>query len=276
MKIKLYNPEWFSVSHSNQRYALSYQQNRCFLVGDAAHVFTPVGAQGMNTGLQDAFNLAWKLAFVIQRKAKITLLKTYSSERQCIAKRTALSTGRIYNLVTSQNCITKTFRLYILPYLLKWMLPLIEKHKLLRHFIFKKVSEIGIQYRGKLLSLNASLGTFSAYSPKPGDRLSYIKYHEDGKEVNVQGKVNGKGFHLIIFTKSTTPREIIRIAQKYSDSITMETICYTSETRYLFERFGIENDGCYLIRPDMYIAYRACKYNAYHFECYLQQFLNEN
>ena len=86
MKVKLYLPQWFSVFHSHQRYASSFQQNRCFLVGDAAHLHSPVGAQGMNTGLQDACNLAWKLALVIQKNAKESLLDTYSAERDGIAK----------------------------------------------------------------------------------------------------------------------------------------------------------------------------------------------
>jgi len=273
MKIRLYNPEWFSVSHSNQRYALSYHQNRCFLIGDAAHTFTPVGAQGMNTGMQDAFNLAWKLAIVIQRKAKIALLNTYSDERQNIAKKTVLSTGKIYNLVTSQNIITKTFRLYMLPYLMKWILPLMEKQKKIRGFCFRAISEIGIQYRESPLSHNASLGHFPSCAPKPGDRLPYLFYIIDGAEVNIQEKVKGISFHLFIFSKETLPDEIIMVAEKYKNIISIETIPYTSGTITLYERIGIKNTGYFLIRPDMYIAYRSSRPDTGHFERYLQKFL---
>jgi len=86
MKVEISEPEWFSVFHVNERYASTFQQKRCFLVGDAAHIHSPVGAQGMNTGLQDSYNLAWKLAMVIQGKSKASLLETYSSERLVVAK----------------------------------------------------------------------------------------------------------------------------------------------------------------------------------------------
>lgn len=273
MKTRLYNPEWFSVSHSHQRYALSYQQNRCFLVGDAAHTFTPVGAQGMNTGLQDAYNLAWKFEFVIQGKAKITLLNTYSDERKNIARKLVRSTGRIYNLVTSQTIFTKTFRLHMLPYLMKWILPLIEKQKFFRQFCFSAVSEIGINYRESPLSHNASLGNFPGNAPQPGDRLPYLVFTDKDKEINIQEKIKRSGFTLFIFTKNSLPLEIIRIAERYKDIMSIETIPYTSETKYLYERLGIENSGCYLIRPDMYIAYRSNTAAAEYFESYLQQYL---
>jgi len=273
MKIKLYNPEWFSVSHSNQRYALSYQNNRCFLMGDAAHTFTPVGAQGMNTGLQDAYNLAWKLAFVIQGKAKSTLLDTYSAERQNIAKKLVRSTGRIYNLVTSQNSFTKIFRLHVLPHLMKWILPLIEKQNIFRKFCFNAISEIGINYRKSPLSYNASLGNFPSHAPKPGDRMPYLVFTDSDKEINIQEKIKETGFTLFIFTKSSSPLEIIKITEKYKNVISFETIQFTSETKLLYDHLGIEDSGCYLIRPDMYIAFRLSTLNTRHLNNYLQQFL---
>ncbi len=273
MKIKLYNPEWFSVAHAQQGYALSYQQNRCFLVGDAAHTFTPVGAQGMNTGIQDAYNLAWKLSFVIQGKAKSTLLNTYSDERQNIAKKLVRSTGRIYNLVTSQNSFTKTFRLHVLPYLMKWMLPLIEKQKSIRQFCFSAISEIGINYRDSPLSLNASFGNFPGNAPQPGDRLPFLVFNENDKEINIQEKIKGTGFTLLIFTKNPPSLENGGSTEKYKNVLSHETIQFTAKTKFLFEHFGIENSGCYLIRPDMYIAYRSATLNPNYLNNYLEQFL---
>jgi 2-polyprenyl-6-methoxyphenol hydroxylase-like FAD-dependent oxidoreductase len=273
MKIRLYYPEWFSVSHSNQRYALSYQQNRCFLVGDAAHTFTPVGAQGMNTGLQDAYNLAWKLAFVIKGKAKCIILDTYSAERQNIAKKLVRSTGRIYNLVTSQNSFTKTFRLQVLPHLMKWILPLIEKRKSFRQFCFNAISEIGINYRKSPISKGASIGIFPDSAPQPGDRLPYLVFTDNDKEINIQEKIKGTGFTLFLFTKDSPPLEIIKVAEKYKNVLSNEIIPFTSETKFLYDYFSIKNGGYYLIRPDMYIAFRSATLNTRHLNNYLQQFL---
>ena len=273
MKIRLYNPEWFSVSHPNQQYALSYQANRCFLVGDAAHTFTPVGAQGMNTGLQDAHNLAWKLRFVIQRKGNSSLLNSYSHERIIVAKKTARFTGRIYCLVTSRNVFYKTVRVHLLPYLIKWILPFIQKQQKLRQFCFEAISEIGINYRKSSLSSYSSLGNFPSRAPKPGDRLPYHMYIENDKEINNQEKINGMSFMLIAFTNSTLPQDILEIAEKYNNAVLIETIPLTYETKSLYSHFGIENSGCYLIRPDMYIAYRSALLNGQHLDTFLRQFL---
>ena len=65
------------------------------------------------------------------------------------------------------------------------------------------------------------------------------------------------------------------VAERYKDIMSIETVPYSSGTKYLYERLGIENSGCYLIRPDMYIAYRSDKPEAEHFESYLKQFLND-
>jgi 2-polyprenyl-6-methoxyphenol hydroxylase-like FAD-dependent oxidoreductase len=275
MKVMLYKPHWFSVFHSHQRYASSFQQNRCFLLGDAAHIHSPVGAQGMNTGLQDAYNLAWKLALVIQKKAKESLLDTYMAERKTIAKKVIRSTDNIFKLVTSQHFLIKTIRLYAVPFVMKLILPVLKNQKAIRRLFFCMISEIGIHYRKSSISQHASLGSFPYHAPKPGDRLPYILYSKHGKAVNIQENMNGTGFHLLVFAKSKLPDYILLVAEKYSHLLSIETIPYSSETINLYERLGIHNNGCYLIRPDMYIAYRSGKPAAEHFESYLQHYLIE-
>ncbi len=273
MQVSLNNPDWFSVSRSNQRYALSFQQNRCFLMGDAAHVFTPVGAQGMNTGLQDAYNLAWKLAFVVQGKAKSTLLNTYTIERQNIAKKTMQASGKIYNLVTSQNRIIKSFRLYLLPYLMKWIVPLLIKQNLFRRYSFNAVSEIGINYRKSLWSGKSSSGNFPTHAPKPGDRLPYVIYTDDEQEINIQEKIKVTRFTLFIFIQNYLPTELIPVLEKYKNVVNFEIILFTPKTKFLYRHFGMKNCGCYLIRPDLHIAYRSVNLKPSHLNIYLQQFL---
>ena len=110
MNIHIQSQEWFSVTRSHQKYAASVRVDNCFLIGDAAHVHTPVGAQGMNTGLQDACNLAWKIAFVIKQKAEPSLLESYSSERLGISKGFARYADVIFRVLTSGNIGVKLFR----------------------------------------------------------------------------------------------------------------------------------------------------------------------
>ena len=273
MKTELHNPDWFSVFHSHQRYAPSFQQNRCFLIGDAAHIHSPVGAQGMNTGLQDAFNLAWKLAFIIKGKAKTRLLDTYTAERLPIAKNIIRTTDKVFNLVTSDNFFTKTFRLYIVPFIIKLLFPFFGNRKWVRQYIFKSISEIGIHYRKSVLSHQISKNISLFHSPESGDRLPYILFNDNGKEVNIQEKVKGTGFHLFIFTTDSSAIEIINVAKKYKNILSFEIISYSLKNNPLFKKLGIKKNGCYLIRPDLYIAFRESDNpQANQLERYLQYF----
>ncbi|HEV8286676.1 MAG TPA: FAD-dependent monooxygenase [Chitinophagaceae bacterium] len=274
MNVTLYNPQWISAYRSHHRYASIFRKERCFLTGDAAHIHSPVGAQGMNTGLQDAYNLAWKLSLVLKKKAKDSLLDTYTEERITIAKNLVRSTDKVFNVVTSNNIFFKTFRLYIIPIALKLVSPLFQKLKFIQRFAFKMISEIGISYRNKSLSQNASLGKFPGYAPKPGDRLPFVQFKDaSGNETNIQGKVKGNLFCFLIFSDNI-PNEIVSAIESFKDLFLIETIPFTEQTKNLNKEFGIKKTGCYLIRPDMYIAYRAAKFDTEHLTKYLSRFLN--
>ena len=271
MNIRISNPDWFSIFQVNERYAKSFQQNRCFLVGDAAHIQSPVGAQGMNTGLQDSYNLAWKLGLVISGEARPALLNSYSSEREVIGKNIVLGTHNPFNILTNRNFFIKYLRIYVLPFFAQLAFPFLLKQKIVRHFLFKRISEVGVQYRISSFTSETSLGRFSARAPKPGDRLPYLKYSEDGMEGNIQDKVNGLNFHLFIFSGDKHAEVLLKAATKYLNSLSAETIPHTSGTSNLYKRLGIQNFGCYLIRPDLHIAYRSVYPDVEHFERYLQQ-----
>ena len=273
MNVEISEPDWFSVFHVNERYASVFQQKRCFLVGDAAHIHSPVGAQGMNTGLQDSYNLSWKLAFVLQGKANASLPDTYTSERIVVAKNVVRGTDRAFTFVTSRSVFVKLFRVHILPFFLQLILPILVKRESIRHFFFRRISEIGIHYCKSSLSKQSSTGNFPTYAPRPGERLPFINYQADGKMINnIQDQVKSTGFHLFIFSKPSYSDAIKQIAEKYTHLISYEIIPYSLGKDDLFKRFGIVDSGCYLVRPDLYIAYRSAKPDADHFENYLQQF----
>jgi hypothetical protein len=178
-------------------------------------VLSPVGAQGMNTGIQDACNLAWKLSLVIKGEANDSLLDTYHAERQPVAKQLIRSTDRAFRFVSSENLIAKKLRLYVAPLLLKILFPIIEKQQSISQYLFKGISQTGINYRKSSLSSLTSSGNFPIDSPKSGDRLPYILFEEDGKTVNIQDKANDARFHLLIFAPQTTAIEFSTIADEY-------------------------------------------------------------
>jgi hypothetical protein len=276
VNVKLYDPQWISAYHAHHRYASTFRKGRCFLAGDAAHIHSPVGAQGMNTGLQDAYNLAWKLVLVIKEKAKDYLLDTYTEERITIARNLVRSTDRIFNVVTSESRFVKVFKLYIIPIVLKVVGPLFEKLKFVQRFAFKMISEIGINYRKQSLSQNASLGRFPNHAPKPGDRFPFVQYSDEKLgEINILDKMRGKFFCLFVFSE-TVPKEVTNLLEPFKDFFSIEIIPLAKQTKTPYDKFGIRNNGCYLIRPDMYVAYRAKKFDAEHLRRYLLQFLKDD
>ncbi|MFD6167554.1 FAD-dependent monooxygenase [Streptomyces coeruleorubidus] len=106
----MHDPRWMSRFHSDERQAPAYRAGRVFLAGDAAHVHTPAGAQGMNTGLQDAANLGWKLAAVIEGHAADALLDTYQAERHPIGRTVLRSSGGIVRAAMARRPWTIALR----------------------------------------------------------------------------------------------------------------------------------------------------------------------
>ena len=104
LRTEVQRVNWFSTYRVHHRVADRFRKGRCFLLGDAAHIHSPVGGQGMNTGIGDAVNLAWKLAAVLQGRAKVSLLDTYEPERIAFARRLVATTDRAFTTVTSSSC----------------------------------------------------------------------------------------------------------------------------------------------------------------------------
>src|SRR3989475_12029223 len=109
---------WYSTYRIHHRRAARFRDGRCFLLGDAAHIHSPVGAQGMNTGLQDAYNLAWKLSLVMSGRAGTALLDSYADERVPVAQRLLSSTDRAFSLVVSDSWLAGLFRTRLVPKIL--------------------------------------------------------------------------------------------------------------------------------------------------------------
>jgi 2-polyprenyl-6-methoxyphenol hydroxylase-like FAD-dependent oxidoreductase len=106
---------WFATYRVHHRVAAAFRDGRFFLAGDAAHVHSPVGGQGMNTGLQDAHNLAFKLADVLQGRAGDAWLDRYETERRPVARTLVATTDRLFGFVTSQSLPLRALRAAIVP-----------------------------------------------------------------------------------------------------------------------------------------------------------------
>jgi 4,5-epoxidase len=160
------DPSWVSVFRFHRRLASSYRRGRILLAGDAAHIHSPFGGQGMNTGLGDAYNLGWKLALVTQGRASEKLLDTYDVERRPVAANVLKNTTTNTNLILGNNLLTRLFRDYA-------FIPLMRRPAVQRKFQARG-SQLNVTYRGGPLAMGHGLlsrvmaGTRSG--PKAGDR----------------------------------------------------------------------------------------------------------
>ncbi len=138
------NPTWLSNFQIHRKLVSSYWKGRVLLAGDAAHVHSPFGGQGANTGIQDAFNLAWKLALVIHDKASETLLSTYEEERRPIAKSVLTGTSVLTRVFYDKNPFIRLLRDHV-------VVPLFKQKSVQRRLLWQ-ASELGIHYRHASLS----------------------------------------------------------------------------------------------------------------------------
>src|SRR5439155_8635485 len=149
LKLTIAKVNWFSTYRVHHRVAAKFRDGRVFLLGDAAHVHSPVGGQGMNTGIGDAVNLAWKLAAVLNGGAGDRLLATYEPERIAFARRLVATTDRIFTVITKQGGVARWVRTRLFPWIAPWLLRLAP----VRRWLFRTVSQIGVNYRHSALSV---------------------------------------------------------------------------------------------------------------------------
>ncbi|HBB89242.1 MAG TPA: pentachlorophenol monooxygenase, partial [Blastocatellia bacterium] len=146
--------DWFSTYKVHTRHVDKFSAGRCFVAGDAAHIHTPAGGQGMNTGIQDAYNLAWKLALVLKHSADAQILETYNEERLPNAKRLTATTDRMFNFAAGKDWFVALIRTTIFPPLAKYILSI----EAVRKKFFILISQIGITYRANSLSMHETGG----------------------------------------------------------------------------------------------------------------------
>jgi 2-polyprenyl-6-methoxyphenol hydroxylase-like FAD-dependent oxidoreductase len=137
LKLDILTVNWFSTYRVHHRVASHFRQGRTFLLGDAAHIHSPIGGQGMNTGIGDAVNLAWKLAMVLKEEAADNLLDTYEAERiVCAAARLH---HRLFTIVTKRGLVARWVRTKLVPFIA----PLLFRVAAVRRFFFRTASQIG-------------------------------------------------------------------------------------------------------------------------------------
>jgi FAD binding domain len=155
-----FDPIWLAGFRINGRKVSSYRWGRAFLCGDAAHVHSPAGGQGMNTGMQDAFNLAWKLALASKGRGTEALLDSYSPERSYVGDQVLKNADRLTFIGTTKNPVIRTVR-DVVGHLMLGLAPV-------QHTLADTMTEISVGYPESPLNAGAASGLSG---PAPGQRI---------------------------------------------------------------------------------------------------------
>ncbi|HKO67212.1 MAG TPA: FAD-dependent monooxygenase [Burkholderiaceae bacterium] len=237
---------WYSTYRIHHRSAARFRDRRCFLLGDAAHIHSPVGAQGMNTGLQDAYNLAWKLALVVSGRADASLLDSYEAERIPVAKRLLSTTDRAFVLIVSDSRVAGLLRTRVLANVAAFAM----RFDRIRKLAFRTISQIGIQYRDSPLS--ESLARWHEGAPRAGDRFPWlrIKLHPDGPVEDLFANLDDKRFHLLLFGQPALAVEI----RGLRDLLVTHAVPSDPANDKELARQHIPQPSFYLLRPDGHVG----------------------
>ena len=234
---------WFSTYRIQHRCASLFRASRCFLLGDAAHIHSPMGAQGMNTGLQDAYNLGWKLAMVVRGEAGAELLDTYETERRRVAQALLRGTDRAFSLVVSDTPLAAFFRTKIMGNIAA----IAMRRKRVQSLFFRLISQIGIRYRHSPLSRN--LGDLPDAAPRAGDRFPWLRVRLEGSDrsEDLYQKLDDLRFSLIVVGQP---------APLHSFPRTVDVLVIPTDTvnRDAIASAMIPATSFYLLRPDGHIA----------------------
>lgn len=232
---------WFSVYRLHHRCVAHFRNGRIFLCGDAAHIHSPAGGQGMNTGLQDAYNLAWKLAYVIKGQLHEKILDTYEQERLPFAKRLLASTDRAFTIGTSAKWWRRWIRLYMIPVIA----PLAFRFRSIRRAAFRAVSQIAIRYTHSDLSSGAHTMKLKI---GPGERFPYLLLNDGSC---LYDKMKEPVFYLLVFSgKGST--DLSTPGNEFAGM--MKVLQIASDEKTIFNNLGIEKEALILVRPDHYVA----------------------
>jgi 2-polyprenyl-6-methoxyphenol hydroxylase-like FAD-dependent oxidoreductase len=237
---------WFSTYRIHHRAAERFRDRRCFLLGDAAHVHSPMGAQGMNTGLQDAYNLAWKLALVVKGRAGTDLLDSYEQERIPVAKRLLSTTDRAFQLVVSDNWLAGLFRTRIMARVAARAMTMERVRKL----AFRTISQIGIRYPDSSLSENGE--GMAKGAPKAGDRFPWmqLRLRSGAAPQDLFDALDDRCFNLLVFG---TPEHKADAAAE-TDLVRVHVVPADPLNRAALARAQIPEPSSYLLRPDGHVG----------------------
>jgi 2-polyprenyl-6-methoxyphenol hydroxylase-like FAD-dependent oxidoreductase len=226
---------WFSSYRVHHRVAGAFRRGRAFLLGDAAHIHSPVGGQGMNTGIGDAVNLGWKLSAVVAGRAHHDLLDTYEPERIAFARRLVATTDRLFQAASSPSDLARLVRTQVTPRIIAR----VSRTAVGRRLLFRAVSQIGIEYRDSAWSEGR------AGSVHAGDRLPWVAPEREGGADNFT-PLGSLDWQVHVY--GAVPAGL---AERCGErGLALQVFPSGEAARHA----GLRDDHAYLVRPDGYLG----------------------
>jgi 2-polyprenyl-6-methoxyphenol hydroxylase-like FAD-dependent oxidoreductase len=232
LKVEVKNIDWFATYRVRHQIAEQFRRGRAYLLGDAAHVHSPAGGQGLNAGIGDAVNLAWKLASVLKREAGEALLDTYEPERKAFARLAAFA-DRAFTLGTAEGALAGFVRTQVTPA----VLPALAHVPTFREFMFRAASLVASNYRRSRLSKG------KAGAVHGGDRLPWLGA---AAAVDNYAPLSAACWQAHVYG---APREGL---DDWCEEHNLPLHIFGWRKEY--ERAGLARDALYLMRPDTYVA----------------------
>ena len=232
LKVRIEKVNWFSTYHVHHRVAEHFRHGRAFLLGDSAHIHSPAGGQGMNTGIGDAINLAWKLRAVLAGGAPDRLLDSYEVERIAFARKLVRTTDRVFTLATAEGRLADIIRMRIIPL----VIPALASFDPWREWMFRTVSQVMLNYR------DGPLSEGEAGDVEGGDRLPWVAV--DG--VDNYRPLSAMTWQIHVYGAAAP--ELTAWCQKHDMPL------HAFEWRPRHGEAGLARNALYLLRPDSYVA----------------------
>ena len=270
LETKITAAHWTSVYRVHRRMTERFRVGRIFLVGDAAHIHSPAGGQGMNTGIGDAYNLGWKLALVAEGHAREALLDSYEAERMPFARAILNGSDRGFSLQVTTNPVAQGPKLFAVPLLFR----LVSLIPPIRRRAFWLISQLWTSY-GDSPAVAGSEPVRG--EPKAGDRAPY-GFFEAGPNAGTSlfDLLRGPDHHLLLFEgRKPGPgldalrEELEALLDRYAATAVVHPV--PAENEGLHERYGARTPILFLVRPDGHVAYRGEAADVVGLEAYLER-----